>query len=582
LKKNEIRVAMGQINPTVGDFSGNLEKIREMTETARGSGAQIIVFPELCICGFPPEDLLFKKHFIGECKKYVSKAAAYSEGIALVVGAPELSGSRGDKKLYNCAYILLNGKIAARYRKINLPNYGVFDEKRYFSPGNKAVVASSGKLNIGLTLCEDIWVEDGPAFVESKELSANIIINLSASPYTENKCREREKLLRRRAKKAGALLCFVNTVGGQDELVFDGTSLIADQDGRTVARARPFEEDLVIADVEITPKKKKKNKKTSVLSNDKKIYLETINLPKIPLSKSRKKIKANVAKRLDPNEELYKALVTGTRDYIIKNGFKKAVLGLSGGIDSTLTAVIAVDAVGKENVVCVTMPSAFTSEETLRDSHLLAENLQTRIFEYPINPIYESYIEHLPKLLGSKKITETEENIQARIRSNILMAFSNKYGWLVLATGNKSELAVGYCTLYGDMAGGFAVLKDVPKTKVYSLSRYKNGISGGHLIPQSIIHRKPSAELHPGQLDQDSLPPYAVLDRIVELYLEEDLGLEEIIAKGLDPKTAREMIVKIDKNEYKRRQGAPGIKITTRAFGKDSRFPITNKYKKRS
>ncbi|MCD6380355.1 NAD+ synthase [bacterium] len=575
-----MRIALGQINPTVGDFSGNLKKIKEMTMEARKSGAAIIVFPELSISGSPPEDLLFKRLFIQECKAALHKAASYSNDIAIIVGSPELADSRGDKKLYNSAYILLNGKITGRYRKIHLPNYGVFDEKRYFSQGNTALVARIKNANIGLTICEDIWVDNGPAVTESKELLADIIVNLSASPYHQNKCLEREKLMVKRASETGAVICYVNIVGGQDELVFDGTSLIANPDGKIIARANSFEEDLVVADVEFAPKKKKS--RTSDTTSGTKLALETIKLPKISTAKTLNKIKPHIAKYLEPDNELYKALVTGTRDYTLKNGFKKVVLGLSGGMDSTLTAVIAVDALGKENVVCVTMPSVFTSEETLRDSHLLAETLGVKIFEVSIKPIYKSYIDNMPKILEPKLTTVTEENIQSRIRGNILMAFSNKYGWLVLATGNKSELAVGYCTLYGDMVGGFAVLKDVPKTRVYSLSRYKNGISGGHLIPQSIIHRKPSAELHPGQLDQDSLPPYAVLDRIIELYIEEDLGLEEIIKKGLDPKTAKAMVRKIDINEFKRRQGAQGIKITPRAFGKDRRFPITNMYKKKS
>ncbi len=579
-KNHKIRIALAQINPTVGDFSGNFKKIKKMTVEAREAGAEIIAFPELAVCGFPPEDLLFKRLFIQECEAALQKIASCSEKIVIVIGAPELVDSRGDKKLYNSAYILLNGKIVTRYRKINLPNYGVFDEKRYFSPGNTALTARIGKTNIGLTICEDIWVENGPAAIESKELLADIIINLSASPYHKNKCREREKLIQKRAKETNAVLCCVNPVGGQDELVFDGTSLIAGADGKIIARATPFEEELIIADISFTPKKKKKQGSTSI--SDAKIALETITLPNIPPLKSIKKIKPHLAEHLDPDNELYKALVTGTRDYTLKNGFKKVVLGLSGGIDSTLTAVIAVDALGKDNVACVTMPSDFTSDETLRDAHLLAENLGIQIFEFPIKAIYRSYIENMPKILGPKRITLTEENIQTRIRGNILMAFSNKYGRLVLATGNKSELAVGYCTLYGDMAGGFTVLKDVPKTRVYSLSRYKNGISGGQLIPQSIIHRKPSAELHPGQLDQDSLPPYAVLDRIIELYVEENLGLKEIIAKGLDPKTATAMVNKIDLSEFKRRQAPQGIKVTSSAFGKDIRLPITSMYKKKS
>ena len=579
-KTHKIRIALAQINPTVGDFSGNLKKIKKMTVEARESGAEIIAFPELAICGFPPEDLLFKRLFIQECEFALQKIASSTEEIVIIIGAPEFVDSRGDKKLYNSAYILLNGKIVARYRKINLPNYGVFDEKRYFSPGNTALTALIGKTNIGLTICEDIWVENGPAVIESRELLADVIINLSASPYHKNKCLEREKLMQKRAKETNAVLCCVNPVGGQDELVFDGTSLIAGADGKIIARATPFEEDLVIADISFTPKKKKKQGSTSVSNS--KIALESITLPKISPPKHLKKIKPHIAEHLEPDNELYKALVTGTRDYTLKNGFKKVVLGLSGGIDSTLTAVIAVDALGKDNVVCVTMPSDFTSDETLRDAHLLAETLGIQIFDFPIKAIYRSYIENMPTILESKRITPTEENIQTRIRGNILMALSNKYGWLVLATGNKSELAVGYCTLYGDMAGGFTVLKDVPKTRVYSLSRYKNGISGGQLIPQSIIHRKPSAELHPGQLDQDSLPPYAVLDRIIELYVEENLGLEEIIDKGLDPKTATAMVKKIDLSEFKRSQAPQGIKVTSRAFGKDIRLPITSMYKKKS
>jgi len=575
---NKIRAAVSQINPTVGDFAGNLSAIEKAVAEAKEAGALIIVFPELVLCGYPPEDLLYKKMFLHQCKVSLKKAAALADGIILVVGSPELAVTRRGNSLYNSAFILCKGDIAAVYRKIHLPNYGVFDEKRYFSPGTAALVADTGAGRIGLTVCEDIWVENGPSAAESKILGADVILNLSASPYHKNKCREREKLMQKRAREAGAALCFANLTGGQDELVFDGTSLIIDRNGKTLARANAFREDLLVADIEFKPRKIRKS--NSPLREKTPYSLESVALPAVSVPGKARPVKAGKARHLDPDQEVYTALLTGTRDYTLKNGFEQVVLGLSGGIDSALTAVIAVDALGAEKVNCVTMPSEFTTEESLRDSRTLAENLGVKFFEYPITGIYRSYIENLPDLTGGKKVTVTEENIQARIRGNILMAFSNRYGWLVLTTGNKSELAVGYCTLYGDMAGGFSVLKDVPKTLVYSLCRHRNAASGGTLIPQSIIQRKPSAELRPGQLDQDTLPPYAVLDRIIELYVEEDLGLDEIIKKGLDPVTAEKMINRIDKNEYKRRQGPPGIKITPKAFGKDRRLPITNIFKK--
>ncbi|MBD3179189.1 MAG: NAD+ synthase [Candidatus Latescibacteria bacterium] len=573
-KTDTIRIAAAQLNTTVGDFEGNLSRIEDSIAKASESGADIIIFPELVICGYPPEDLLFNKAFLFECSRYLRKAGALTKGITAIIGCPEKAESRTSKGLFNTAYIFHDGEEAGRYRKIHLPNYSVFDEKRYFSPGNTAMAVDTGRGKIGITICEDLWVKNSPAQAESSYLGADIIMNLSASPYIINKCRDREKLFKKKAQKFDAAICCCNLIGGQDELIFDGSSHIIDRYGKTVSRAKPFQEDLIVADLQTRSAPRRPGKSHDGYD------LEVINIRKAGGRKKRKNIKPPMSKYLSRDRELYSALMTGLRDYFTKNGFEKVVIGLSGGIDSALVAILATDALGKEKVVCVTMPSRYTQEKSTRDAHSLAENLGVQIQEQGISEIYEAYLEKTSGIFKTSEITITEENIQARIRGNILMAYSNRHGWLVLATGNKSETATGYCTLYGDMAGGFSPLKDTPKTAVYRLSRYRNKLSGGNLIPQSIIQKKPSAELRPGQLDQDSLPPYPVLDRIVELYIEKRLSVEEIIAKGLDPDTTREVVDRIEQSIHKHNLGAPGIRVTSVSFGKDRRMPITNKFNK--
>lgn len=562
------------MNPAVGDLEGNVEKIRSTTLEAKRKGVQILAFPELMLCGYPPEDLLLKPRFLQDCEAALEKAAAYARGIVLLVGAPEPSGERG-RNPYNTCALLSRGRIATRYRKMHLPNYGVFDERRYFEPGAEALVARFGGLSIGINICEDIWAEDGPTTLQVAGGDASIVFNISASPYHRRKGPERERLMQRRARQNGCYLAYVNLVGGQDELVFDGSSVIAGPDGGTIARGNPFEEHLIIADLDPdrAPGRTKRSKPGRA------DRLVTVDLGALRESRSRPPVRGRPADHLKPTEEIYRALVLGTHDYVEKNGFYGVVLGLSGGIDSALAAVIAVDALGPRRVAGLTMPSPYTSQETLADSRRLARNLGIRLFEIPIKGIFEPYLEALSETFARRRQGVTEENIQARIRGNLLMALSNKFGWLVLATGNKSEIAVGYCTLYGDMAGGFAVLKDVPKTLVYTLSRYRNREAGQAVIPRSTIAREPTAELRPGQRDRDVLPPYRTLDRIIELYVERNLSFDEIVAQGLDRETVKRTIRMIDLNEYKRRQGPPGVKITPKAFGRDRRLPITNRYR---
>jgi NAD+ synthase (glutamine-hydrolysing) len=562
------------MNPSVGNLAGNLEKIRSTALEAKRKGVQILAFPELMLCGYPPEDLLLKPRFLQDCEAALGRAAAYARGIVLLVGAPEASGERG-RNPYNTCALLSRGRIAARYRKMHLPNYGVFDERRYFEPGSEALVARFGGLTIGINICEDIWAEDGPTALQVAGGGASIVFNISASPYHRRKGPERERLMQRRARQNGCYLAYVNLVGGQDELVFDGSSVIAGPDGGTIARGNPFEEHLIIADLD--PAKAEGGMIRG--KPDRNDRLVTVDLGALLEPRSRPAVRRKRVDHLKPAEEIYRALVLGTHDYVEKNGFDGVVLGLSGGIDSALAAVIAVDALGARRVAGLTMPSQYTSQETLADSRRLARNLGIRLFEIPIEGIFESYLEALSETFARRRQGVTEENIQARVRGNLLMALSNKFGWLVLATGNKSEIAVGYCTLYGDMAGGFAVLKDVPKTLVYTLSRYRNSAAGRAVIPRSTIAREPTAELKPGQRDRDVLPPYSTLDRIIELYVEQNLSAGEIARQGPDRATVDRTIRMIDLNEYKRRQAPPGVKITPKAFGRDRRLPITNRYR---
>ncbi len=559
----KLRVALAQINPTVGDLAGNRELLIRFLKESQTHRADLVVFPELALTGYPPEDLLFKEQFVKDNLLALRGLLPHTKGLACVVGFVDFrSGKR-----YNAAALLSNGRWVATYYKNHLPNYGVFDERRYFEPGESCLVYSEGDLRVGLSICEDLWVEKGPSFIEGWEGGAGLLVNISASPYEAGKLHLRKRLLSRRAKEASAYLLYNNMVGGQDELIFDGGGMIFDAKGKLITEAPQFEEFLLVHDLEIPPSKKKGKKSRRIFSvrltgKDKE------EKPPLPARESRIPF--------SEEEEIYKALVLGTKDYVRKNRFEKVVLGLSGGVDSALVACVAVDALGKEGVVGVGMPSGYSSDETKRDAKDLARHLGIRFIELPIDHLFRSCLGLLSALFRGHEEGVAEENLQARIRGILLMALSNKFGWLVLTTGNKSEMSVGYCTLYGDMAGGFAVIKDLPKTWVYRLASFRN--RSGAVIPESVLTREPTAELKPNQKDSDSLPAYAKLDPILEAYIEKSVILSEKEA-GLPPERVREVIEKIDRNEYKRRQGPPGIKITPRAFGKDWRFPITNRYR---
>jgi NAD+ synthase (glutamine-hydrolysing) len=565
----KLRMALAQVNFTVGDIRGNVARILRWTEKAGRVGADIVAFPELAISGYPPEDLLLRPRFLGDCRAAVQRIAGKVDRPAVVVGFPNLLDS-----VYNSAAILARGKIAAIYNKIHLPNYGVFDEKRYFAPGDRVCVVSLGGVRVGVSICEDIWYEDvSQAQVASG--GAHVILNISCSPYHAGKGAEREGLMIDRATTNGAHVAYLNLVGGQDELVFDGHSVIIDPTGGVSARGKQFDEDLITADIEVGRggdrlRKRSRQRRCS-------IPVEAIKISS--RSGLRKpEIAAGMARPLGRLEEIYKAIVTGTRDYVRKNGFRKVIIGLSGGVDSALVAAVAVDALGRDRVTGVSMPSQFSSRGSITDARSLARSLGIKLLRVDIGGLYDAYGKSLKPLFKGLSSDETEENIQARIRGNILMALSNKFGWLVLTTGNKSELAVGYCTLYGDLAGGFAILKDVPKTLVYELARYRN--SGRRpLIPEAILTKPPSAELKPDQRDADSLPPYEVLDPVLDMYVVEDMSVDEIVERGYPRKLVREVVALVDGNEYKRRQGPPGIRITPKAFGKDRRMPITNRYR---
>ncbi len=550
-----IRIALAQINPIVGDLAGNTAKIISYIQQARAAGSQLVVFPELAVCGYPPEDLIHKPYFVRKNKEQLKKIALHCKNITAVVGFADLVKGQA----YNAAAILHKKKLIHSYHKMELPNYGVFDEKRYFIPGREGIIFRENELSWTVNICEDIWSK------KLKYTGLDLILNISASPYHRKKQLERERILKTKARSFQTTIVYCNMVGGQDELVFDGASVIVSPRGKILARGKQFAEDLVIADLTI-PKSKKKNNIAKKHFN--------LKLSQAP----RKKIKqTEISTPLAPLAEIYSALTLGLRDYVLKNKFQKVIFGLSGGIDSTLTALIAADSLGRDNVITLSLPSHFTSRQTLTDKKKLAHNLGIKLITVPITDIFEKYLQVLKPFFKGKGWDVTEENIQARIRGNILMAFSNKFGYLVLTTGNKSENSVGYCTLYGDMAGGFNVLKDVPKGLVYKLARYRDKQARGILVPKKIFTRPPTAELREGQKDQDSLPPYPLLDKIIDAYVEQNKSLAEIIKAGIPAKTAREMIRLIDRNEYKRRQAPPGIKITPKSFGKDRRMPITHR-----
>ncbi len=567
-----IRFGIAQINPTVGDLQGNKEKIIKCISVARSLGCDIVILPELAITGYPPEDLLLKPQFADDAMKSLNEIVHKTDNIIVIVGC--LDKTPGG--LYNSAALIRDKELIHIYHKILLPNYGVFDEKRYFKAGNESFAFKFEGLKIGLNICEDIWEGSGPASFEAVDMGAQVIINISASPYHAGKLQAREKMLVERAQQTASIILYDNLVGGQDELVFDGGSMVIGWKGSVLVRGKQFEEDIALFD--LNPEEYLKYRKAP----QRKLAVNNYRAKELSLKRCEVKIRPPFPPRrfekLGSIEEIYKALVLGTRDYMTKNGFKKAVIGVSGGIDSALTACIAVDALGKDNVAAVTMPSMYTKEETRADAVAVAKNLGLKTITIPINTIYQAYTRMLKKEFKDSKVDITEENLQARIRGNILMALSNKFNWLVLTTGNKSEMSTGYCTLYGDMAGGFAVIKDVLKTVVYQLAEYRNTIAGKEIIPVTTIKRAPTAELKPNQRDQDTLPPYHVLDAILKLYVEEDKSASEIVAQRFDAKVVKKVISMVDKSEYKRRQSPPGVKITPKAFGKDRRVPITNRY----
>lgn len=559
-----IRIALAQVNTTVGDFERNRGTLLQYIKRARSVSADVVVFPELALTGYPPEDLLLKRHFVQDNKRVLNALIKETANITAVVGFVDADRN---SRLFNAAAVIYNRRLIGVYRKACLPNYGVFDEKRYFAPGEDNCVFTLGEAVLGVSICEDIWTLDGPC-VGQRRAGAQVLINLSSSPYHAGKGRERKKILVQQAKKNKLFVCYANLVGGQDELVFDGGSCIIDPKGKVIAAGKQFEEDLVVADID--PLKKAT---ASKVSRTRKLIIskEYQRQGRIP-------VKGRVPAPLGRLEEIYKALVLGTCDYVRKNGFKKVIIGLSGGIDSALTALVACDAIGKENVTGVSMPSQFSSEGTKNDARVLAKNLGIDFIEIPIQEIFQVYLKVLGPHFKSQAPDAAEENLQARIRGNILMALSNKFGWLVLTTGNKSEVAVGYCTLYGDMAGGFSVIKDVLKTTVVALARFRNEQAPEPVIPQTIIQRPPSAELRENQKDEDSLPAYPVLDSILKGYVELDKSLLDL-NREWDHDLLVKVIEMVDKNEYKRRQAPPGIKITPKAFGRDRRCPITNRYK---
>jgi NAD+ synthase (glutamine-hydrolysing) len=603
-----LRVALAQIDPTVGDIRGNARKIAEHISAAREQGAALVVFPELTISGYPPEDLLLKTSFLDQVGEALEDLAAQTRGIVALVGFPE----RADD-VYNSAAVLADGEVAAVYRKMYLPNYGVFDEQRYFQSGSEAGIFELNGIPIGMSICEDIW-EPGPPAMTEALAGAQVIVNLSASPYRAGYGHARERMLVQRAVDNLAAVVFVNTIGGQDELVFDGHSLAIDQDGRVLARCPQFEECLTLCTIdprEVASARLRdtrhrvnvrRQRRASHVAEPPAVHLGSVEVTgggggvaasggggagsggggaASGAADDPHTVGGRVADLLDPDAELYTALRTGLRDYVEKNRFERVVLALSGGIDSALVAMIAADALGPDRVTCVSMPSPFSSEGTRADARSIAENLGTKFMEISIEEAMGAYDAMLAGAFEGREPDVAEENVQARIRGNVVMALSNKFGWLVLTTGNKSELSVGYATLYGDMAGGFGVLKDVFKGTVFRLVRWRNEQAGRELVPASVLERPPSAELRAEQTDQDSLPEYEVLDAILAGYVEEDLDAVELVRRGLPREDVERVIRMVDKAEYKRRQAPPGIKISTKAFGRDRRLPITNRYEGR-
>jgi NAD+ synthase (glutamine-hydrolysing) len=564
-----LRVAAAQLNLVVGDLDGNVQRMLDAYEQAEDAGADLVAFPELATTGYPPEDLLLRPAFVAQCVEAVEKFASRTGRCAAIVGFPEPG-----RDLSNAAAVLANGRVHGVYRKHLLPNYAVFDEQRYFSPGTEdGPLFVIGGVKVSVSICEDAWSPNGPILAQAAG-GAELVVNINASPYYASRWRERETMLATRAADASVPVLYVNLVGGQDELVFDGASIVFDERGHLIARGKQFEEDLLVLDIDVRPAFRKR-------LLDPRGRARAAALPEVAVSEARinERIAApRIEPILGPVHEVYEALVLGTRDYVRKNGFTDVLIGLSGGVDSSLVAAIAADALGPEHVHGVLMPSRYSSEGSVTDADTLAANLGIQTATVPIGPAHDAFERMLAHVFEGTAPNLAEENVQARARGNVLMTISNKFGWMVLTTGNKSEMATGYATLYGDMAGGFAVIKDVPKTLVYALCVDRNERAGRELIPRSVLEKPPSAELAPDQVDADNLPPYETLDPIIEGYVEEDLSVPELEALGHDPDTVRRVARMVDRNEYKRRQAPPGVRVSPKAFGKDRRLPITNRW----
>jgi NAD+ synthase (glutamine-hydrolysing) len=570
-----MRLALAQLNTTVGDLDGNRRRIVDAIAEAGRAGADLLLVPELAVTGYPPEDLLLRPGFLRAAAESLQEIAREATDVAALVGFPHL-----DRDLYNACAVCAGGEVKAIYRKRFLPNYGVFDEDRYFAPARDCLLLELGGTLIGPTICEDMW-QPGPPATDLALAGAQLLTNISASPFHVCRDREREAMFATRARDNACFVAFCNAVGGQDELLFDGHSLVVDEEGHVLARARGFEEELLVVDIDPADAvgRRLRDVRRRALARERE------DLPDAPVvalgaaRDQREPAPPQIAEQLGALEQMRLALELGLGDYVRKNGFQEVVIGVSGGIDSALTAALAVEALGPERVHCVSMPSRYSSEETRQDARRLAESLGTDFRELPIDGVYSGFESVLAESFAGREPDLAEENLQARIRGVLLMALSNKFGWLVVATGNKSELSVGYATLYGDMAGGFALLKDVFKTDVFRLARHLNDRAGQELIPATIIERAPSAELRADQLDEDSLPPYEALDRVLEAYVEQDRSREELSHDGFDPDVVERALALIDRAEYKRRQAPPGVRLTPKAFGRDRRTPITNRWR---
>ena len=587
-----MRIAMAQMNPTVGDLSGNVRRVLGWIREAKKAKVDLIAFPELVIPGYPPEDLLLKPRFVDDNLRALREIIPACHGIVAVVGyvgrgegipSPPSGPSilpAGQQILHNAAAMIAHRKVVGSYQKWYLPNYGVFDESRYFHPGRRLPLLVVNGVTIGVSICEDIWVPEGPTRAQAA-VGAEVIVNINASPFHVGKGRARERMLATRARENGVIVTYTNMVGGQDELVFDGNSVILDPCGNVIVRGAAFQEELLLADVDVdvVRRERKAQSRKTRLPGRISSTIDRLSVRMPALKKPRPPIVSRVTEPVDEIEEVYRALVLAVKDYVGKNGFHRAVIGLSGGVDSALTAAVAVDALGADRVCGIFMPSPYTSHESEEDVMNLARGLGIDVSVISITPTFEAYRQSLAPSFGDRSADTTEENLQARIRGNLLMAVSNKFGYLVLTTGNKSELSVGYATLYGDMAGGFAVIKDVPKTMVYALAKVRNGRGPSPVIPARTLDRPPSAELRPNQKDEDSLPPYPMLDPILQAYVEEDCSPHEIVKAGFDRVTVARVVRMVDNSEFKRRQSPVGVKITRRALGKDRRMPITNRYR---